>query len=179
MKRLTVGHKVRIKESGASAQIINVIDENTAKIETFDGIIQVKSTEVKVFEANDKDWSSSEELYFEHQKTVQSKQEKKISFNERKNQFSYELDLHAEALIPNHESKSEEEILTIQISRAKNYVQQAIDFRAQRVYIIHGVGSGRLQSEVNQMLRKIKEVKEAINEYHPRYGMGVTEVRLK
>jgi len=82
-------------------------------------------------------------------------------------------------LIKNLDGKSEEEILSIQISRAKSYIQEAIEFRAQRVYIIHGVGSGRLKSEVYDILRDIKQVKEAINEYHPKYGMGCTEIRFR
>lgn len=179
MNTITVGDKIRIRTTGEAAEIVEVVNDSTAKVDTFDGVIEVKASEIRHFEANDKNWQEQESIVFEQPKTRAFKQEKKQSFNDRKNQFSYELDLHAEALISDIDGKSDEEILTIQISRAKSYIQQAIEFRAQRVYLIHGVGSGRLKSEVNQLLREIKGVKEAINEYHPKYGMGVTEVRLR
>jgi dsDNA-specific endonuclease/ATPase MutS2 len=42
--------------------------------------------------------------------------------------------------------------------------------------VIHGVGEGRLRDEIHDLLRLKKEVKSFVNQYHPLYGYGATEI---
>ncbi|MCG7859693.1 hypothetical protein MD537_22130, partial [Flavihumibacter sediminis] len=42
--------------------------------------------------------------------------------------------------------------------------------------VIHGLGSGRLRDEIHSLLRLRKPVKYFVNQYHPNYGYGATEI---
>jgi dsDNA-specific endonuclease/ATPase MutS2 len=46
------------------------------------------------------------------------------------------------------------------------------------VYIIHGVGKGRLKEMIHARLKRHSDVEHFKNEYHERYGWGATEVIL-
>jgi dsDNA-specific endonuclease/ATPase MutS2 len=42
--------------------------------------------------------------------------------------------------------------------------------------VIHGVGTGRLREEIHEQLKHRKEVKTFVNQYHPAFGYGATEI---
>jgi hypothetical protein len=91
-------------------------------------------------------------------------------------EFLPEIDLHIENLARNHKKLSNSEILRIQLQHFEAYIQKAIQLGVKRVFIIHGVGKGRLRDSIATRLIRIPEVKTFVNEYHPRYGHGATEV---
>lgn len=91
-------------------------------------------------------------------------------------EFIPELDLHIEKLSKKYRKLSKAEILYIQIKHFEDYINKAIRLGVERVFIIHGVGKGRLRDEIASQLLKIPEVKSFKNEFHPRYGYGATEV---
>ncbi|MEO1262020.1 MAG: DUF2027 domain-containing protein [Bacteroidota bacterium] len=90
--------------------------------------------------------------------------------------FSREIDLHIEKLRDDWEKMSNAEIISIQLIEFENYLQQSIRLGAPSVFIIHGVGKGRLRDEIATRLFKNTDVKTFKNEYHPKYGWGATEV---
>lgn len=90
-----------------------------------------------------------------------------------------EIDLHIEALMPNHKGMSNAEIIKVQLDALHKYVQQAIVHRLQRLIVIHGLGKGRLREEVHAALKTIPEVARFKNEWSGKYGFGATEVTLK
>jgi dsDNA-specific endonuclease/ATPase MutS2 len=45
-----------------------------------------------------------------------------------------------------------------------------------RIFVIHGVGEGKLRDVISTQLMQMTEVKSFKNEFHPRYGFGATEV---
>jgi dsDNA-specific endonuclease/ATPase MutS2 len=47
-----------------------------------------------------------------------------------------------------------------------------------KVYLIHGLGTGRLREELHDMLRRHPRVRGFQNSHFPRYGFGATEVLL-
>ena len=179
--KLGKGDKVRIKQTGEGAEIIQVIDAFLAIVETFDGQIEVNAQQVEPFASSDSRKKDFGQIEFIVKQSVQKKQAPETfdDFNKRKNKFHYELDLHADALLQDVDQRSHEELLSIQISRFKNYLEQAIALRIQRVTIIHGIGSGRLKSEVENILSNHSQVRSYSNSYHPNYGMGATEVKLR
>lgn len=91
-------------------------------------------------------------------------------------EFIPELDLHIEQLVENHHKLSNAEILHIQLRHFDDYIEKSIRLGVRRVYIIHGVGKGRLRDAIATRLFRIPEVETFKNEYHPRYGYGATEV---
>lgn len=91
-------------------------------------------------------------------------------------QFSNEIDLHAEKLLPNHENLDPRQILHLQLVHFRNFLDKAIRLGLPRVFIIHGVGEGKLREAVAEELRRHPSVWKFKNEYHRKYGYGATEV---
>lgn len=95
-----------------------------------------------------------------------------------KAEFADEIDLHIEALTANHENLSNAEKLRLQIKIFEDYLDQAIRLGVDKVYIIHGLGTGRLKNEVTQRLIRNPYVKSFNNDHHPKYVFGATAVFL-
>ena len=92
--------------------------------------------------------------------------------------FVNEVDLHIELLHPNPNSLSNQDIIHIQLSAFDNFLMKALRLGVKRVYIIHGVGKGRLKEMIHARLKRHSDVEHFKNEYHERYGWGATEVIL-
>ncbi len=93
-------------------------------------------------------------------------------------EFSPEIDLHIEKLLDNYQKLSNAEILAIQLSRFDDFLAKAILLGVKNVFVIHGVGEGRLRNEIATRLLQNPDVETFKNEYHPRYGWGATEIIL-
>lgn len=90
--------------------------------------------------------------------------------------FVQEIDLHAEKLSSDAHKMNNAEILRLQIQHFDNYMRKAIQIGVDRVFIIHGLGKGRLRDSIASRLIRMPEVVTFRNEYHPKYGYGATEV---
>jgi len=90
--------------------------------------------------------------------------------------FEPEIDLHIENLTSEHEGMSNTEIVHLQLRHFEQYIDKAIRLGMDRVFVIHGVGKGRLKDMIATRLVQNPQVKTFKNEYHPRYGWGATEV---
>lgn len=93
--------------------------------------------------------------------------------------FESEIDLHIEKLTSDHHKMSNAEILRLQLKHMEAFLEKAIRLGIERVFLIHGVGKGRLRNEIATRLIQNPHVHTFRNDYHPRYGMGATEVILK
>jgi DNA-nicking Smr family endonuclease len=93
-------------------------------------------------------------------------------------EFQLEIDLHIDKLHDNWEKLNNAEILKIQLSHFESFLNKAIRLGVSAVFIIHGVGKGRLKNEIATRLMQNPDVVTFKNEYHPRYGWGATEVLL-
>jgi len=92
--------------------------------------------------------------------------------------FSSELDLHVENLVNDHRKLNNADILNLQIRRFEQYLDQAVRLGVDRVFIVHGVGEGKLKNAIATILLQHPHVKTFKNEYHPRYGYGATEIEF-
>jgi len=90
--------------------------------------------------------------------------------------FNPEMDLHAEQLTARWHKMNSAEILRLQVKVFDDYLYKAIQVGVPKVFIIHGLGKGRLRNEIASRLIRHPDVKTFKNEYHPRYGYGATEV---
>lgn len=88
----------------------------------------------------------------------------------------YEVDLHIEKLADDWKSLDNFEKLTLQLQTFEKYLDLAIAHRQHAMIAIHGVGSGKLRDEIHEILRLRREVKSFVNQYHPSYGYGATEI---
>ena len=86
------------------------------------------------------------------------------------------VDLHIEKLTDSWKHLGNFEILTLQLKEFEHFYDLAIAHYQPSLTIIHGVGVGKLRDEIHEMLRLKKEVKSFVNQYHPSYGYGATEI---
>lgn len=91
-------------------------------------------------------------------------------------QFPREIDLHIEVLHSNPTLLSHEEIVKQQLRAFDHYLDRAIRLGVPRIFVIHGVGKGRLREMIDARLKRNRQVQSYRNEYHPKYGWGATEV---
>lgn len=93
--------------------------------------------------------------------------------------FNPEIDLHIEKLTSDFSGMNNAQILRLQLSHFENFMYKAIRIGVPRVFIIHGLGKGKLRDSIATKLIRMREVNTFKNEYHPRYGFGATEVEFK
>ncbi|MFT3933407.1 MAG: hypothetical protein QM726_07330 [Chitinophagaceae bacterium] len=86
------------------------------------------------------------------------------------------VDLHIEKITDDWKRLSNFEILTLQLKEFEKYYELAVAHHQSSIVFIHGLGTGKLRNEVHELLRLKKEVKYFVNQYHPSYGHGATEV---
>ena len=89
------------------------------------------------------------------------------------------VDLHIEKLNNEWEHLTNAEILDIQLREFEKWYELAVAHHQANLIIIHGVGSGRLRDEIHDALRLKREVKTFVNQYHPSFGYGATEIYLQ
>lgn len=90
--------------------------------------------------------------------------------------FEPEIDLHIENLINGYAKLDKGEILRIQLKHFHGFLEKAMRLGVPHVFIIHGVGEGKLRETIHQELRQHPQVHKFKNEYHHKYGYGATEV---
>lgn len=93
--------------------------------------------------------------------------------------FSHIVDLHIENLLPDWKGLSNFEILQIQLSHFERIVARTIRNQQPTLIVIHGIGEGKLKSEIHHFLRQIKEVHSFDNRYDPRFGQGATTIQFQ
>lgn len=88
------------------------------------------------------------------------------------------IDLHIEKLHDKPGSLNPAEILHLQLETFERYLHLAEVHHLKEFTVIHGIGSGRLRDEIHEILRYRKGVRSFVNQYHPWYGYGATEIFL-
>ena len=86
------------------------------------------------------------------------------------------IDLHAEKLTDDWRNLSNYEILSLQLKTFEKYYDLALAHLLPSLIVVHGMGTGRLRDEIHELLRLRKEVKSFVNQYHPQFGYGATEI---
>ncbi|BDS15129.1 Smr/MutS family protein [Aureispira anguillae] len=93
--------------------------------------------------------------------------------------FEPELDLHAEKLVNDTSEFTARELYELQLEVLENFITKAVKIGLQEVFIIHGLGKGKLKEGVDNFLRFHGDIKSYKNEFHEKYGFGATKVILK
>jgi dsDNA-specific endonuclease/ATPase MutS2 len=89
------------------------------------------------------------------------------------------LDLHIEKLTEEHGSMASHEKLTFQLNAFEKWLNQVELHYMKHVFVIHGIGKGTLKDEIHNLLKHRTSVKSFVQQYHPWYGHGATEIFLK
>jgi len=86
------------------------------------------------------------------------------------------IDLHIEKLTDSWKHLRNHEIITLQLKTFEKYYDLALAHHQHSLTVIHGVGEGRLRDEIHDILRLKREVKSFVNQFHPNFGYGATEI---
>ncbi len=86
------------------------------------------------------------------------------------------IDLHIEKLTDDWKHLSNGEIIGIQLKEFEKWYDIAMAHYQSQLIIIHGVGTGKLRDEIHDILRLKREVKSFVNQFHPSFGYGATEI---
>lgn len=91
-----------------------------------------------------------------------------------------EIDLHIEELIENTKGLSPKEMLDIQMDTFRKELNEAIkNHKVEKIIFIHGVGNGRLKSEIRKALDNDYKKLQYQDASYKEYGYGATLVFVK
>lgn len=93
--------------------------------------------------------------------------------------FGTELDLHAEKLVSDTSEYSSRELFELQLQVLEDYVNKAHELGLSEIFIIHGLGKGKLRQAVDHYLKHHGAIKTYNNDFHEKYGFGATKVVFK
>ncbi|MDE3212362.1 MAG: Smr/MutS family protein, partial [Bacteroidota bacterium] len=65
---------------------------------------------------------------------------------------------------------------SIQLREFEKYYDLALAHHQPNLIVVHGLGTGKLREEIHEILKMKPEVKSFVNQYHPNYGYGATEI---
>ena len=93
--------------------------------------------------------------------------------------FGHELDLHAEKLVVDTSEYTAKELFELQLRTLEGFINKAHELGLPEVFVIHGLGKGKLKQAVDHYLKYHGSVASYNNNYHERYGFGATRVIFK
>ncbi len=131
---------------------------------------------------------TSDDLESQIEKLTEHDMHSVISEKERKEQQKLskktindliEVDLHIEQILDSTAGMSNGEIIQVQLARFEHIMQENADRKGQRIVFIHGVGNGRLKSEVIKLLERKYKKTQYQDASFKEYGYGATLVTIK
>lgn len=103
--------------------------------------------------------------------------QKKSVAKQRIKDLTKEIDLHIEELMDSFSSLTNGEILAIQTERFEKELQYALNNGIKKLIVIHGVGNGKLKSEIISILKSVDDV-TFYDASYKNYGYGATEILI-
>ena len=184
-----IGDKVRFLNSDGYGIITKILSLNTVDLENNFGFQEEYKISELVPERSQNDYKT-DNLSFDNQlkskinsdKTNKNLTDLKRKFNHIEKYGSNDrvvIDLHIENLIDSYKGMSNGEILKIQMTRFKRFLNNSIDRRQRKVVVIHGVGEGVLRHEIRKELDIYHPYFEYYDASYEEFGYGATEIRLQ
>ena len=184
-----VGDKVRFLNSDGYGIITKILGSNTVELENNFGFQEEYEISELVSERKQEDYQT-ENLSFDYQikskinaeKTSKKNLDLKRKFKHLEKYGSKErvvIDLHIENLIDTHNGMSNSEILKIQMTHFKLFLNKSIDKKQRKIVVIHGVGEGILRHEIRKELDIYHPYFEYYDASYDEFGYGATEIRLE
>jgi DNA-nicking Smr family endonuclease len=90
-----------------------------------------------------------------------------------------EIDLHIEALTKDHANMNNAQMLELQVSTFEKALENAIATGMKDIIFIHGVGSGKLRTEIHKRLSGHPDISYFADARKEKFGYGATEVSFK
>lgn len=169
-----IGDFVETLDDNIKGVIVN-LEGDHLKIRTEDDFeMRFKAEEIIKIPENELN-IKDEDLYKVIQQELNNP--KKSNYRKEKKTQRIEIDLHIHELIDDARHLSNFEILNIQLNKAKNQLEWAINKRLKYVVFIHGVGQGVLKAELLTLFRRYENLEYYDADYQT-YGFGATEVYI-
>lgn len=92
--------------------------------------------------------------------------------------FDNVLDLHIEKLTNEPGKYNSGEKLRLQLAKFDQFLDQAVRLGIKQVFVVHGIGKGKLKDEINTRLIQDYRVHVFSNDFQERFGYGATEIWL-
>jgi len=89
-----------------------------------------------------------------------------------------QIDLHIEELHPSPRGLEQDEILNIQLKAFEKHLDIAIASGQEEVTFIHGVGAGKLRTEIHRRLAQNEQIQHFQDAMRERFGYGATTVKI-
>ena len=156
---LKVGEKVRIKDNGMVGEVTKV---SAKAIMVIVGNISTKLPHDKVERITSNEFKSAVKEVSKPATTIKID----TSINERKLNFSTELDVRGERL-------------NDAVEKVTRYIDDAVMVGVSSVRVIHGKGTGVLRDELQKLIRTIPGVASVRDEHIQFGGTGVTIVNFE
>jgi dsDNA-specific endonuclease/ATPase MutS2 len=124
--------------------------------------------------------ASEKELFdkAESQSKINISINKTLFSSKRKGEKEWKIDLHMENLVDSHQNMSNHEILTLQLNHLRKFINTAEEAKISRMIIVHGLGTGKLKSEIVQLVRSINGA-EFFDADYSEYGQGASILERK
>lgn len=166
-----IGDKVSVIDDTIVGEIIAVI-HTLITIKDENGFLYKYQNKelVKIFDF--------EESFVDNHQSFLKKEKSPIKTAKKptKNQSVLEVDLHIHQITKSDKNLRNFEMLSKQLSYAKQKIDFAIKNNIQNVVFIHGKGQGVLKAELYQLLKKYNVTINDAN--YQKYGKGATEVYI-
>jgi hypothetical protein len=88
------------------------------------------------------------------------------------------VDVHIEKITDSWQHLTNGEIIELQMREFEKWYDIAVMQNLHFFIVVHGVGNGVLRNEIHEFLKYKKEVKSFVNQYHPSFGYGATEIKF-
>ena len=184
-----IGDKVRFLNSEGYGFITKVLENNKVELENNFGFEEIYTTNELVPERSQSDYHTDNKSFDNQIKSKINSDKKNKNLTNFKKKFNHldkygsndrvVIDLHIENLIDSYKGMSNGEILKIQMTRFKRFLNNSIDKRQRKVVVIHGVGEGVLRHEIRKELDIYHPYFEYYDASYEEFGYGATEIRLQ
>lgn len=189
MTKFKIGDKVRFLNSDGFGIITKLINTQELELENEHGFNEVYFVKDLVLERKKEDYQT-DNLSFN--KEVNSKINADKSFTQSDNlkrKFRHLetygnkdrdiIDLHIENLIDSHNGMSNFEILSIQMTNFRRFLNASVAKQHKKIVVVHGVGEGVLRNEIRKDLDTYHTHLEYYDAPYNEFGFGATEIRLR
>ena len=189
MNPFKVGDKVRFLNAEGYGVITKILDDNNVELENEYGFDEVFNIKELVGDRKKEDYQT-DNLSFSNevnQKLKADQLAKDSSTLQKKfrhlDKYGVKdrdiIDLHIENLIDSFQGMSNSQILTIQLTHFRRFLNKSINKQQRKIVVIHGVGEGVLRYEIRKELDNYYSEFKYYDAPYEEFGMGATEILLR
>lgn len=178
MQNFKVGDSVGVLGDTIKGIVVSV-DTSIVEIEDSDGFLRRYTSRQLVLQKSEDSYKIGSDIADKEAKTL-LRSTKKTPLIQKVVQPT-EIDLHIEMLRDSHAGLANYEIIQIQMTACRSFVQQAIENGQKKIVLIHGKGQGVLKAEIHTYLMRLNNTLGCSLTFHDAsfqsYGIGgATEV---